>query len=587
MQLAEFQRLEQIKALYKQITPSLLVVAISVYTLSFIVLWPVYDKITLTIWYISGAIITVLRRESAKSFLKQTITIDDYASWSRRAIIWAFLSGISWGFIYVFFASPDHFFRLLILLGVFSALITLSAANFGMYFPVYFAFSLPSTLLFFGKIVYIGGELFYIAGALVVAFFIEMTSIALTTQKAFNRSSELHFFNNKLMREMVMQKETAESSVHAKNQFLAAASHDLRQPLHAQGLFIDAIQDQNLSPEAGEIVTKIQLSTEALNSLLNSLLDISRLDADSVEYTPQHMPLSPMLKSIIQEYSERANSNGSKIILNAPSNLSVYCDEALLYRLVRNLIDNAVKFTENGTITVSAKMTYKKVIVTISDTGKGIPDDQQDNVFTEFTQLDNPERDRQKGLGLGLAIVKRLSQLMDIPVSMESSLGEGTSFTLSIPSSITSSIEIQKKLKQTDGEQGVTESFEEHVILVIDDEVEILEGMQHLVEAWQAKIVAATDTERAIDKLTHRELTPTLILADFRLRDNQNGIDAISAIREKFGDDINAILVTGDTSPDRLQLASSANLTVLHKPVSPQLLRKTVSQIISEQSDSA
>lgn len=583
MQLAEFQRLEQIKALYKQITPSLLVVAISVYTLSFIVLWPVYDKLTLTIWYVSGGIITVLRRESAKKFLKQTITIDEYGSWSRQAIIWAFLSGISWGFIYVFFASPDHFFRLLILLGVFSALITLSAANFGMYFPVYFAFSLPSTLLFFGKIIYIGGELFYIAGALVVAFFIEMTSIALTTQKAFNRTSELHFFNNKLMREVVTQKETAENAVHAKNQFLAAASHDLRQPLHAQGLFIDAMLDQNLSPEADEIVSKIQLSTEALNSLLNSLLDISRLDADSVEYTPQHMPLSPMLNSIIQEYLERANENGSNIVLNAPKNLAVYCDEALLYRLIRNLIDNAVKFTENGSITICAKMTYKKVTVTISDTGKGIPDNQQDNVFTEFTQLDNPERDRQKGLGLGLAIVKRLSKLMDVPVSMESSLGKGTTFSLALPSSINSSIEIQKNLNRPQDQIETTQTFNNHVILVIDDEAEILEGMQYLVETWQAKIITATDTEMAVKTLTERKLTPTLILADFRLRDNQNGIDAISIIREHFGASISAILVTGDTSPDRLQLALSANLTVLHKPVNPQTLRKTVSHVISEQ----
>ena len=581
MELAEFQRLEQVKAMYKQITPSLLILAIGVYTLSFIALWPVYDKTILLFWYISGVIITIMRKLSAMSFFKQEVTIESCQMWLNRAVLWAFLSGISWGFIYLFFTSPDHFFRLLILLGVYGALITLSGANFGVLFPVYFAFALPLTVLFFGKIIYIGGDIFYLAGALVVAYFIEMTSIALNTQHSFNKSSGLHFANEKLIGEVTTQKETAENAILEKNQFLAAASHDLRQPLHAQGLFINAIKDQSLSTDTHEIISKIQLSNEALNGLLNSLLDISRLDAESVDHTPEHIALSPIIKNIVEEYSDRAKQNNSKIIVILPDDLSVYCDEALLSRLIRNLVDNAIKFTNNGRVTISAKTHYNKVAIILSDTGKGIPKDQIKNIFTEFTQLDNPERDRQKGLGLGLAIVQRLSALMNIKVDIESEVDIGTTFTLQLPSSINSSIEIKKTGLKTSITKQTKNIFKDQTILVIDDEIEILDGMQYLVETWQANVITANDAEMALEKLRTLEIMPTLILADFRLRHNHNGIDAIEKIRMHFNQPINAILITGDTSPDRLKLAQSANLNILHKPVSPQLLCETASNIIT------
>lgn len=585
MVLAEFQKLEQIKALYNQITPSLLIMAIAVYTLSFIVLWPVYDKTTLLVWYISGVVISVLRKLSAMNFQKANITIDECQPWINRAVIWAFLSGISWGFLFVFFSSPDHFFRLMILLGVYGGLISLSGSNFGLYLPVYLAFALPSTLLFLIKIIFIGGDIFYIASALVVAYFIEMTSIALSAQTYFNKTTELRYFNNTLLEQVVYEKETAEHAILTKTQFLAAASHDLRQPLHAQGLFIDALNECKLPTETNEIVSKIQLSTDALNSLLNSLLDISRLDADSVNYTPQNMPLRPMIDGIVQEYKARADEKETQFIVTLPQNLSVHCDEGLLYRIIRNLIDNAVKFTKNGTISITSRTRYNEVTITIADTGIGIAETEQARIFTEFTQLDNPERDRQKGLGLGLAIVKRLSTLMNIDISLESKEGSGTIFNVKIPSSIRHSIETQKTAVKTNlCDQPTPVSFDQEVVVIIDDEAEILDAMQHVLENWNARVITATDANNAIKQLHTNKLQPNLILADFRLRDNDNGIDAIVDLRNEFTDQLKAILITGDTSPDRLQLAQSANLTILHKPVSPALLRQTVHQALEQNS---
>ena len=586
MGLVDYLRVEQIKAMYTQITPSLLTVVIVVYTLSLIVLWPVYDKVTLLIWYISGVVISVLRKLSAMRFQKIDINIENCQPWINRAIFWAFLSGISWGFIFVFFSSPDHFFRLLIILGIYGGLITLSGSNFGVYFPVYLVFAVPSTFLFVCKILFIGGEIFYIASALVVAYFIEMTSVALSAQKAFNKTAKLRFFNNKLLQEVVTQKETAEQAVKTKNQFLAAASHDLRQPLHAQGLFVNAIKELDLPEETNDIISKIQLSTEALNSLLNSLLDISRLDAESIEPTPSNFALKTIVDSIVYEYTDRASENGSNIEVELGDDISVYCDKALLSRLIRNLIDNAIKFTIDGTISINANSSYNYVSLSIIDTGCGIPVSEQKNVFNEFTQLDNPERDRQKGLGLGLAIVQRLSNLMKVDIKMESTYGAGTTFKLKIPSSVLSSIEI-KKINQKeliDNEQPPF--FKDKVIVVIDDEADILDGMQRVVNNWQARTIIATDALSAIKKLDAENLTPDLILADFRLRENKDGITATNNIRQHFATHIKAILITGDTSPDRLQLALSADATILHKPVNPNLLRDTAHQVISTQTSS-
>ena len=582
MGIAEVLKLEQVNALYKGVTPSLLIMGVCVYTASLIVLWPVYDQLILVAWYISGIAFTVFRRLSAINFERANVTVNDYQPWISKAIIWAFLSGVSWGLIFIFFSSPDHFFRLLALLGIYTILIALSCSKFAVYVPVYLAFSAPSTILFVGKLFFIGGDVFYISGILVIAYFIEITSIALNTQRAFNKTEELRFFNNKLLKEVTTQKEAAEEAAETKNQFLAAASHDLRQPLHAQGLFISSLKELKLPPETDEIVSKVHLSTEALNGLLNSLLDISRLEADSVEYNPANLELRPIIKDIVSQYSERATEKNIEFEVQLKGDLVVNSDIALLSRLIRNVIDNAVKYTDSGEISIHTKANNEKVFLTVDDTGCGIPDSEKENIFTEFTQLGNQERDRQKGLGLGLAIVKRLAALMDIQITMESTIDVGSSFTIAIPIMDPTS----HKISQVNIKENLLQTFIGETILVIDDEEDILDGMRHVINSWGANVVTADNWKVAIKKLEASHLKPSLILADFRLRYNKNGIDAINAIRKYFNTQISAILITGDTAPDRLQLARSAEATVLHKPVNPSLLRDTTHKVLSKSKDS-
>ena len=258
--------------------------------------------------------------------------------------------------------------------------------------------------------------------------------------------SKLTYDNNSLFDDVVNQKELAENAVLAKNQFLAAASHDLRQPLHAQGLFVTALEYSQLSPEGKTLAGKIKSSNDALSSLLNGLLDISQLDSDSSEYQAGEIELNPILQQIHQQYFDCAAENETEFELKVEPGLFVLSDKTLLSRLIRNLVDNAVKFTDKGKISILSKIEDGNLFLSISDTGKGIPEDEQKNVFNEFTQLNNPERDRQKGLGLGLAIVKRISNRISVPIDISSSVGKGTTFTLTLP--LTTQSTAQKKQQQ-------------------------------------------------------------------------------------------------------------------------------------------
>jgi len=332
----------------------------------------------------------------------------------------------------------------------------------------------------------------YTAAGFILVFFGVLTAIARNTQFSFNRMSELAYENKRLVNEVIKQKETAENAVLAKTQFLAAASHDLRQPMHALGLYVGAFDHDKLDKDSNRIVSKIQLSTDALNELLNSLLDISKLDANSVDNVPQDLNVEPLLETIIGQYLSRAKTNNTNITLNSSTGMCVHCDRTLLTRVIRNLVDNAVKFTHNGHIALVAEQKQNSIVLAVKDTGLGIAAKEQENIFKEFTQLDNPERDRQRGLGLGLAIVQRLCELMSVKIELDSQLGEGSCFTLTLP--------LAKGTNELAAESKPVTRLKllNEIIVVIDDETEIREGMCRMVERWRATVVDAESVDEAI-----------------------------------------------------------------------------------------
>lgn len=363
----------------------------------------------------------------------------------------------------------------------------------------------------------------------------------------------------------------AEMAVMAKNKFIATASHDLRQPLHALGLYLDILESKLQSDDQRTLITKIKNSSNALSVLFNSLLDLSRLDAGVVDVEPTHFLIAPLLSSLREEFEEVAADKSISIEVDG-SNATILTDAVLLERIMRNLIQNAITYTSEGHVEVRCTEMVEGLKIEIIDTGPGIPQYEQNAIFSEYYQLEHEGNRPTIGLGLGLAIVRRLVDLLDVKFDLHSENGKGSTFSLELPFGDSNRIAVPQTVSSHTGLAG-------HNVLIIDDEEYILDGMMHVLQAHGCEPIAALSATDAIEQLTQKDIVPSMIVADYRLQDGKTGDAAIELVREEFNIDIPAIIVTGDTSADRLREATASGFRLLHKPVQPDELVSVISSV--------
>jgi signal transduction histidine kinase len=359
----------------------------------------------------------------------------------------------------------------------------------------------------------------------------------------------------------------AEAAGNAKTRFLAAASHDLRQPIHTLSLFSAALGMRELDGKAQHIAENIDNAVKALAYQLDALLDISKLDAGIVHVKSTQFSLHAILSRLYEEVQVAAAEKDISITMECPRHAVVRSDQALLERILRNLLTNAIAHNRDCAIQIMAEPSGKDWQVTVSDSGSGIPLEEQEKIFEEFYQVKNPERDRSKGLGLGLAIVQRLSQLLELNMAMESEPGWGTRFTLSVPADA-----IQQSMQE---DQRQLNSLEELRVLVVDDESQVRDGMKVLLEVMGCQVQIASNTSDAVSLATTEK--PDLALVDFRLRDHDTGLNTIDRLRHLYPG-LPAIIISGDTAPDRLQQAKAAGVPILSKPVLVDPLKQAISK---------
>lgn len=386
----------------------------------------------------------------------------------------------------------------------------------------------------------------------------DITTIVKTEQVLQERSEMLTKVTQEKLR-ADKSREMAELAVTAKDKFIATASHDLRQPLHALGLYLDVLDVKVKGEDERILIKKIKNASTALAVLFNSLLDLSRLDAGIVEVEMAHFPVNQLLLSLREEFKEIANDKSLKIRVDT-SDAILYTDAVLLERVLRNLMQNAVTYTSEGEVVVSCILQDKSLRIEISDTGPGILQIEQDAVFSEFYQLEHDGRRPTMGLGLGLAIVRRLVNLLDVPFDLQSEIGEGSVFSLEIPLGVKAEIQDDNVRVPDNDMRGFT-------VVVIDDDIDILDGMKTLLITYGCEAITAESVDEAIEKLTRDDIVPSMIVADYRLQAGQKGDEAIEKIREEFNSDIPAVIVTGDTSASRLKAATASGFRLLHKPV--------------------
>jgi len=362
----------------------------------------------------------------------------------------------------------------------------------------------------------------------------------------------------------------------AKSRFLAAASHDLRQPMHALGLFVEQLSDMIKYPNARKIVDQVHASVEAMEQLLNALLDISKLDAGVLTPQIEDFSLATLLQRMENNFAAEARAKGLRLRVR-PCDLAVRSDPLLLERIVMNLVSNAVRYTERGGIVVGCRRRGKRVRIEVWDSGIGIAEDKQREIFQEFIQLGNSERDRSRGLGLGLAIVERLAQLLNHRIDLASTPGRGSRFSIELPIS-----DVQQTLPEQRALSPMTNSLNGLFVVVVDDEALVRAGMEGVLHGWGCHVVNAGSGDEALVLLGEHERTPDVVISDYRLRENETGIEVINRIRTHYASAIPAALISGDTAPERLREAKDSGYPLLHKPVSPAKLRALLIYLISE-----
>jgi CheY-like chemotaxis protein len=366
---------------------------------------------------------------------------------------------------------------------------------------------------------------------------------------------------------------SAESASRAKTRFLASASHDLRQPIHALSLFTGALQSRPLDQRTASIAGQIHKTVMALASQMDALLDISRLDAGVIQAAIAAVELNPLLHQLADEFGPQAERKGLQFTVANPDLPPVRTDPILLQRILRNLISNAINYTSTGSVDIRVERRGAVVRICVCDSGPGIPLAYRELIFEEFYQLHNPERDRSQGLGLGLAIVRRLTNLLGIALTLESSVGLGSTFSVDLP------VALAQDLPASEPTEETADSGHHLRILVIDDEETIRLGMKMLFDEMGFNVCLATSTEGAL--AAAEQTRPDLVLADLRLRGDDTGLQAIAALRSHWPG-LPALLISGDIAPDRLRQARDAGIELLHKPVNAELLRQTILRMMSE-----
>ncbi|NUR14342.1 MAG: response regulator, partial [Bradyrhizobium sp.] len=387
-----------------------------------------------------------------------------------------------------------------------------------------------------------------------------------------DRTEELTRLNS----ELALAKSVAEDASISKTRFLAAASHDILQPLNAARLYVTSLVERQHGGEETRLVENIDESLQAIEEILGALLDISRLDAGAMTTSISSFKMADLMRSLEIEFAPIARAKGLELAF-VPCSLPVESDRLLLRRLLQNLISNAIKYTPRGRVLVGCRRQGPSLKICVYDTGVGIPPVKRGEIFKEFHRLEQGAR-IARGLGLGLSIVERLARVLKHGIAIDANVGGGSVFSLTVPTA--------KAITHTAAVTSATPLAHRPIsgalIVCIENDAAILDGMRTLLKAWDAEVIAVADPEGAIAAIETAGRRVTGLLVDYHL-DRGNGIAAIRDIRRRFGDGIPAILITADRSPAVQMSAREEKIAVLNKPVKPASLRALLGQWRTQQ----
>jgi len=572
---------EQIHTQYQtfSVTVGGSVVAVVLYSWALTLWQPVW---MVGVWFVAmflqfGVRAMVVRRYYRRC-QRGPLTLDEVRAWGRYATWGSGLSGSLWGVMAVAFFPPtgsefaQYQYMMMMMLSGMGTASAFAQASFPRAFR---AFMLPSCVPFTILLFMQGTTMHTIYGVGSILYMLAIDRFLGVLNGTILDAYRMRFVNQDLVDQLAKQNEVVKQASAAKSKFLASASHDLRQPLHAMELFAEALQQTSLTQTSHSIIGKLRKSVAAMRSLLDTLLDISKLDAGVIK--PQFKPvgLAHLLEMVHHEFNGLAQSKGLTLRVRMPPYAATHSDPVLLKSIVSNLVSNAVRYTERGGILITCRAWQGRWVLDVVDTGLGIPHAQQQEVFKEFVQLLNPQRDREQGLGLGLAIVSRLCGLLGHKIEVRSEPDRGSRFRVLVPQTV---LPPSEDLPSVASDPAMIEN--DALIVVIDDERDVREAMHAMLTGWGLRSVCQPDAHSAVLALENESRLPLLIISDYRLGNQVNGIDAIEHVRNEYNcEDLPALLITGDTESKDLLKLQQSGIAVMHKPVDTRQLKALIQQL--------
>jgi len=527
-------------------------------------LWDSVEKPQLIMWESAVVFLSILRYFLYRAYL--SLNPKKLAlPWAYYHTILSFIFGLAW-------VIPSYFFLeqmteagrslwFIANLGNFIA----SAPLLSYWYPSFFAYISPYVLLI-TPMIYFFNIPEYQAFAFLILITTIFSSILLYYTHYFLLDSiSIRFQNLKLIEQLKIEKNTAEQADQTKTRFLATASHDLRQPLYALSLYSNLLKQKLDTDPQYKLMSHLQQAELALNKLLDALLDVSKFDAGQISVKKQSVDCLAFMQQLSIEFLPQFEHKNLDFRVRLTA-AHLDTDPVLLARVLRNLLKNALRYTAQGRVLFCARQRKKYIEFQIWDTGAGIAASEQKNIFEDFVQLHNAERQQQQGLGLGLAIVQRIAKLLAYPLQLKSQLNQGSVFSIQVPRS-------QQKPKSTaypSQHKPPIQQLNLHILL-IEDQREVLLATKLLLENWGCAVTTATDFEQ-IKTLLNADLTqPDVIISDYRLAPPTTGVEVINCIRQFYKHNIAALIITGDTATDQLNILTESQIPILHKPV--QLIR--------------
>ncbi|WP_049814872.1 ATP-binding protein [Bradyrhizobium sp. WSM2793] len=527
-------------------------------------------------WLGAVYLLTAIRVLAARRFFKRVREPTSVLRWAWLAAAFSCVSGLLWGMLgWVGFRPEEPIlfsFTAVVLTGLICGTVPSLSA-----FPPALVGSIVATMLpFTVRSITNGGDISGAYLALLAGLLTINLYYCRTTYRMLHESIRLRLENVELVSHLQEERDRAQAADRAKTRFLAAASHDLRQPIHALSLLIATLAALGhrgvvQSGDARDLAGKAKSIVGNLSALLNGLLDISRLDAGVVTVARETVNLSQLFNQLSNEFAPEAKDRGLDWRV-VESRLHVDSDPMMLKRVLGNLLSNAFRYTRSGGVLLGCRRRGASVEIQIWDTGPGIPADQQAMIFEEFVQLQNPARDRTQGLGLGLAIVRRTAALLQHPLKLVSVVDRGSMFSVTVPQA-----------------SAVAPPLPDHSappadiaisIMVVEDEGDVLDVMVRLLTLQGHRVYAGRSAAEV--QQIHAEAMATgdapvdLIVTDYRLGGGATGQDAIEALCAYIGRSLPAIIVTGDTSPARIKEASASGHRILHKPIAGEQLNEAI-----------